>query len=843
MISAGLRAGSSLALRTVAALALLVALFGDRLWPLRRMPEPTVLLDVSASMPADAVELRWQDLLRSLQQAGAPAPRVISFGRDLEVAPSGHAVDFAGLRDATDRSGTNLAAALDAAIAPYSPDRPAAVIAISDAHATSGDTEAALRAAQAAQLPVYWIPIGRAATTPGLGSVTAPTSARVHERVPLGIRVHAPQAGPVAIEAGFDADLAMHVSRRLQAGENELTLEIPAEHSGLREVFVQLVDDSSGETLDERRPAAVVDVQGLPEILYVADTETPLLASLRGGGWPIEWLSSAQLPGAAARLARFHGIILDDVPIDSPDATVWQALEAAVREHGVGLAVLGGPHSFGRGGYRGSRLEGLLPVASGPGDRAPGATIVFAIDKSGSMGSAARGVDRLSQAREAVLATLRTLGPRDRAAVVAFDVAAQVTVPPGPVDAAIRRLENGWEISPSGGTRLAPALRAAEQLLAGSPTRRRMLVLVTDGFLADESLQESLGALRAARVELVALAIGSDARVAQAARLLQPLGGEVLRLAETAELPRLMPARVNARRSAVVHGPLAVRAVARLPFPFATASWPPVDAYAMTHARSASAVSLESAAGDPILASHLAGLGRVVALPAGLGAWTPAWIGSKDWPGIAGAVAAWVGSSEVEAELAIRARDAPGKMIVEVDVAHGGTWQSGTPPRLTVVDPLGRRSEARLSRGGPGRFVASLSATESGIYRVAAVSGTALRQHAHLRREPGEADGRGVNPRLDRWRERGWIRPWPAGGAAALARPLEAQASGLSVTRPVWLAVALMAFLAAVLVDCRGVLTTIGADVLPKLVRRVRSGIAAWVRLRGRSPLQRVAAP
>lgn len=807
-IAAALRAWMSTALRILAAVALLLALFGDAIRPARTLPEFTLLLDFSASMPVEATEARWRELRGSLARAGAPAPLTIAFGGDVRIVPGGSA-SLAELRDAVDRSSTDVAAALTAALSRRTPGRPAAIAVVSDGHATAGDTVAALRTAHEARVPVYWLPVGRRATGPYVAAVRVPATARAGGIVVLRATVHAAGAGRIDIEAGLDDEDPARQSRTLHSGVNELSMDIAAGHSGLRTVAVRLIDPASGETLDERRPAAVVEVRGPPELLYVADVETPLLASLRAGGWPVEGIAPRRLPELGTSLDRYRAIILDDVPVEFPDAAVWRAIETAVRERGTGLAVLGGPRSFGRGGYRGSTLEGLLPVTSGPGDRAPPATVVFAIDKSGSMGSTTRGVDRLSHAREAVLATARTLAARDRVAIVAFDVAAQMLLPPTPVPQAIRMLEGAWQIAPSGGTRLAPALEAAQQLFADSPGQRRMLVLVTDGFLAGESLHEALTALRAARVDVVTLAVGSDARLEQAAALMRPLGGEVLRVAETAELPRLMPARVNARRASIVRGPVGVREVAALPFPSGMRPWPAVDAYASTHARSESPPALESASGDPILAARLVGLGRVLALPAGLGAWTPAWIDSRDWPRLAGALATWLSGTDIDTALGIAVRDEPGQLAIEVDSAHDARWQSDDAPSVTVIDPLGRRSEVTAAPGGPGRFLARVPATESGIYRIAARAGEVTRQGAHLRHAASETASRGVSAQLGIWQQQGLIRAWPEAGPEALARTRSTGEHGepaRALTH--WLAAALAAFLAAVLIDCRGVLAS-----------------------------------
>ena len=122
-----------------------------------------------------------------------------------------------------------------------------------------------------------------------------------------------------------------------------------------------------------------------------------------------------------------------------------------------------------------------------------------------------------------------------------------------------------WPARPRGGTRLAPALDLAITRLEGSPPGRRFLVLVTDGFVVDGEDAALLDRMARAD-ELVALAVGPDADLAALGRLAQAGRGEVLRVAEAAELPSLMRSSLESRRAPVERGRLRVRERSALPF-------------------------------------------------------------------------------------------------------------------------------------------------------------------------------------------------------------------------------------------------------------------------------------
>ena len=109
--------------------------------------------------------------------------------------------------------------------------------------------------------------------------------------------------------------------------------------------------------------------------------------------------------------------------------------------------------------------------AAGSGAR----ELVVLVDRSYSMGAG----DHWTRAQAAARRAVSGLGPTDRATVVAFDNEAAAVTPPtqdaATLNAAIAALRPSSE-----GTRYAPPLKLASQILAGSNLPRREVVLITD---------------------------------------------------------------------------------------------------------------------------------------------------------------------------------------------------------------------------------------------------------------------------------------------------------------------------------------------------------------------------
>lgn len=126
--------------------------------------------------------------------------------------------------------------------------------------------------------------------------------------------------------------------------------------------------------------------------------------------------------------------------------------------------------------------------AAGTGAR----ELVVLVDQSYSMGAG----DHWTRAQEAARRAVSTIGPVDRATIIAFDNEAAALTPPtsdrATLTAAIGALHPGAE-----GTRYAPALKLAAQILGGSNLPRREVVLVTDfqrlGWTAQDDISLPIG--------------------------------------------------------------------------------------------------------------------------------------------------------------------------------------------------------------------------------------------------------------------------------------------------------------------------------------------------------------
>ncbi|MEO7115397.1 MAG: VWA domain-containing protein [Caldimonas sp.] len=785
-----MRTWIALALQAGALALLAAALLGSVWLDTRSLPRWLVVVDRSASVPRASADQAVADVVRSAHAGrGAEVLRLEFAGKTSALAPL-DGVASAGLEP----SSTDIEAALDAALAAHAEAAFDGVVVISDGQQNVGDATRALRAMRDARLPLQWLPVSRAPPRSRIAQVLAPTRARVGQRIRLSLQLAGQLDRPLRVEAtarGAEGQAQPVVADSV--GSARATIELDASRSGIVAVDVALRDPATGEVLDAWPDAAAVDVEPPASVLYVRGSGGALSQSLLKGGWSLDVVPATRLESRIDALDSYQAIVLDDVAIADASPRWWNTLVAAVRDRGVGLLVLGGERSFARGGYRGSTLESILPVTSEPAALDQPVSVVFAVDKSGSMGQGSGGVDRFQIAQRAVLETARGLGERDAFGVVVFDVAPRVLVPLGPVAAGVAALERDWRTSPNGGTRLAPALEAAIGELERSATARRMLVVVTDGFTDDAPIDALRARLARAHIETVALAIGPEADVATMQRLFGGDAGQVLRVAETAELPLAMRGGLERRRARIERGTIAVEQRLALPFAAGTFDdWPAVAAHAVTRSQEGAAVAVQSRRGEPLIAFQRSGRGRVVAVTCGFGSWSPQWLSWRDWPRLAGGLADWVSGASQSGAVAVTVSDSPGALVVDADVPA-----SVGAVTMVVDTPTARAQPLATERIAPGRWRATLSDAGPGLYDVLVTTALGTQRQLHLRQGRAERGTWGTSPMLQAWKSEGLVEDWQPAG---FARSHEGGRGERPPDRSL-IALGLVLFLCAVLVD------------------------------------------
>lgn len=275
---------------------------------------------------------------------------------------------------------------------------------------------------------------------------------------------------------------------QLKAGEaRSLVMAVPVSAPGLARLRLTISPSRDREPRNDQAEFPLI-ATGSRIIEYACSRATPsdadaLLALLRADPRN-EVRVRHDLPATAAALEGVGLLVISDLPLWDSGATEPQlaAIAGWVRSGGAVL-MAGATGAFAPGGYRGSALEGVMPVKFRPDDDPPRHTLLL-LDTSASMAEAsAGGVQKLALLRDAARRVVGALDPADRAAVVGFNsrLAGEVVfAPAGKLDAhqaAIKGLEA------EGRTLIRASLTAAVEAMAAvaNPKVEQRVLLVTDG--------------------------------------------------------------------------------------------------------------------------------------------------------------------------------------------------------------------------------------------------------------------------------------------------------------------------------------------------------------------------
>jgi len=714
------------------------ALLGAAIWnpDLPGMQGPlhlVLLIDDSASMPRGQVDAAWRSLLPAL----ADLPRgsrlsLIRFGarpvtEAADLVPGSAAGREILARPTPPRRlplsdrHTDIGAALDQGLASSRDDLPTTIALISDGAANLGNPVPPLETARASGVSVLWWRPPTIARQPDAWIERLEAPRRVWQGTQVTLDLLLGADGSVDTELVLRDGGRTILRRPLRPdgpGRKTLALPIQLAGTGLHEITAELT--APDRVLENNRRLTLVEVKGPASVLMLTPDPTASMVaqSLRKGDWPLAAMRPRDFTPAALESHRV--LVLEQVAVhDLPEAD-WQSISRAVREGGMGLVVLGGPATFGSGGYRYSTLEKLLPVLAEAPRSEPPAAVLFAVDCSGSMAQAtAVGASRLALARAAVVGSARSLMPADQAGLLAFEAKARVVLPLAHRRNQAEAMESAWNLTPSGGTLLAPVLALGVQMLSAVPVQQRLLVLATDGRVADADQTGTMAArLAASGVTLVAIAIGEKADTGTLKRLTAASKGQLLWARDAAKLPVLMETAVQARRSAVGHGPLAPHLVASLPLgPDLSGPFPPIQYYQLTRPRPSARVYLAASGGEPLLAAQLSGAGRVVALPAGLGPWASGWSRWGSWGRFLGGLIQWSALEFSDPALHLHVADRPESLVLDVEALDpAGNWSEQPSLPLRLTDPAGSLHLSAVELQAPGRYAEEIAAPVPGRY-------------------------------------------------------------------------------------------------------------------------------
>lgn len=157
---------------------------------------------------------------------------------------------------------------------------------------------------------------------------------------------------------------------QFSAGRNRFAVPIHVESPGYYEYTARIEVPAAEDNRSENNLARnYLFIDGPGRILVVTDPQDEadewayFQQALEQGDREVEVVSALEFPLDPLALMPYDAIVFADVPADALLATQIQAVHDSVRDLGIGFLMLGGPNSFGPGGYQNSPIEDCLPIS------------------------------------------------------------------------------------------------------------------------------------------------------------------------------------------------------------------------------------------------------------------------------------------------------------------------------------------------------------------------------------------------------------------------------------------------------------------------------------------------
>lgn len=741
---------ASLALRLLIILLLILGLAGAQLVSASDELAIVFLVDASDSINSEQSRQVEQFIQQAMNEMGPnDQAAVVVFGANALVErPMNAQTELGPITSIPERIHTDIGEAIRLGMALFPAGSARRLVLLSDGVTTQGDVLEAVRLAAAGNVGIDVIPLPRESLKAEayLIEVDAPSRVGQGERFNIGISVESTKNMPAELQV-FAGDVIVYDQTvQLRTGINRFTLPLEAGTPEFARYMVQLtpLEDS---IYQNNQLAAFTDIRGAPTVLLVAnegqsdegddplpDESILLQSALEAASLNLERVTPATLSSNLEELSSYDSVVLINVNAKDLSQRKMNALQRYVQDLAGGLVVIGGPESYGMGGYFLTPLEETLPVEMQIKDdeRFPSVSIAIVIDRSGSMAIEEGGIAKIQLAAEGAARVVELLNDLDEITVIPVDT--EPDQPIGPAQATDRSeiIARIREIGAGGGgIYIRTGLEAAAEALGESANEVKHIILLADGADSEqkEGVPELIEALSAEGISLSTVSIGEGPDTRWLQEMAEIGGGRFHFTDRAANLPQIFTQETTTiQRSYLIEerffpslgdSPFAQQhAIFQAMANSGISRVPSLMGYVATSPKETAQVILATHLGDPLLAAWEHGLGRAVAWTSDTtGRWATDWV---QWEGFApfwSNVVRWSirdePSSQLDANVILN--DGEAQIVVNAQNESGGFLNDLTVG-ATLVSPEGETDNIPFQQIGPGLYEGQFNPQVEGTY-------------------------------------------------------------------------------------------------------------------------------
>jgi Ca-activated chloride channel family protein len=689
------------------------------------------LLDKSDSINGEESRRAQDFVSEAMQKLGSEdAAGLIVFGRDalIDTAPGGRRT-LGQVLSKVDGSSSDLAGAIRLASATFPDGKARRIVVLSDGNETAGDAEQAALVAQTDNIDIDYVPLGieDKQKEASVVDLLTPDEIRVDQPFDLKAIIDSTSAGRALLEIDRDGKLVKSVPVTLNAGRNSIVVSDKLNDAGFSRYRATLKFEGDRDSRNNVGMGFVV-VKGKPRVLVMQEDpkKKELADALQKAGIDIDLGGPGGLPTRPEQVQRYDAVIFNDINAASITEPQMKLLQSAVRDSGVGFAMVGGENSFLPGGYYGTPIAEVLPVDLNIRQRKsfPSTSVLIIVDCSGSMSMIEDGVQKLRMAAKAAEETVKLMAPTDRVGVAGSSDGIEFVAPMQPltdkmsVISQIRKLD-----VTGGGIYIGPSIEAADPTLRKEPSKVRHFILLADGNDSTDwrdAIQRAM-AMRADKITTTVIAIGEGKDVPMLQQLASAGGGRFYLATKARQLPAIFTQDAAIMsRSAIEEGRFFPKVVGGEEIMRGIDSLPGLLAYCLTDSRPLSKVGMKTHKDDPLLATWQYGLGTSLAFTSDAQSrWAKEWVGWEGFGAFWSQAIRSISRRATENNYQVAVHQEGGKGVIEMkgfDRLGNALNQENVTVRIAA--PNGQSKETTLTQQAPGFFTGDFDASELGSYIV-----------------------------------------------------------------------------------------------------------------------------
>lgn len=626
------------------------------------------------------------------------------------------------------RDGSNLQKALTQAAAMLPEDNQGRIVLVSDGTATDGNLTRAIDELVARRIAVDVLPVQyEHSNEVWLERLELPRSVKRGETYDAAVIMS-------SLSEGAGQLILLENGRRIfseevnyKTGKNRFTIPIRLREPGFYE-YQAVIEPAQGADGWARNNVAISSLylQGEGRILLVTDPDgdardwQDLARALDESRKLVDQQTAYEFPRDTLALLPYDAVIFCNVPADMFDAVQMKVMRDAVHNIGTGFLMVGGPGSFGPGGYNRTPIEEALPVTMDVSQKKvmpKGALAIILHTCEFPEGN--------TWAKRITKQAIQVLGKQDEAGVLAFEwqngdswlfnltpVAKfeEIMVP------AINNAQIG-DMPDFGGT-----MNMAFNGLANSDASTKHLILISDGDPQAPSaalLQKYVD--NKITITTISIFPHGGNEISLMANIAQVTGGRYYTPKDPALLPRIFMKEAKTLKRSMIQE---IDFVPTLEYPSpimkGIEAVPPLHGYVLTTPKPFPAQTIlegpEKEDQDPVLAIWSYGVGKSAAFTSDLsGRWGKDWVAWEQYRAFVDQLVVQISRVNHETKLQIQTFATGDTGVIIVDdfadnadflqmAARIDTPEQPEPVVISLEQTGPRRYEARFPISGEGRY-------------------------------------------------------------------------------------------------------------------------------------------